>query len=142
MDAAHISAMSALAGSAIGGFASIATTWLTQHAQDRAQRQTEAIAHRQRLYEEFIDEAAKSFADALTHDLEEPARIVRLYALVGKLRLFAAKGVISKADEVMRNIVETYYGPNRDFRNREDRQTDDIDVVRAFAEVCREDLRA
>ena len=141
MDAAHLSAISALAGSAIGGFASIATTWLTQHGQDRAQRQAEIIAHRQRLYEEFIEEASKSFADALIHDLEDPTRIVRLYALVGKLRLFAARDVVRKADEVMRNIVETYYSPNRDFRNRSDRQKDDIDVVRAFAEVCREDLR-
>ena len=83
------SAVSALPGSAIGGLASIATTWLTHHAQDRARRQAEIIAHRRRLYEEFLEEASKTYADALTNHLEEPTRLVRLYALVGKLRLFA-----------------------------------------------------
>lgn len=74
MDSFHISAVSALASSAIGGLASIAATWLTQHGQDRAQRQLEATAHRQRLYEDFIDEASRSLADALTYDLRDPAR--------------------------------------------------------------------
>jgi hypothetical protein len=141
MDAAHISALSALAGSAMGGLTSIATTWLTQHAQDRAQRKAEAIAHRQRLYEEFIEEASRSYADALTHDLEDPARVVHLYALVGKLRLFAPKGIIVHADEVMRIIVATYDSPNRSFRERQQAKGH-IDVIRAFAEVSRDDLRA
>jgi len=65
---------------------------------------------------------------------------VRLYALVGRLRLFAPANVIAKADEVMQHIVETYRLPNRDFRNPEDRQREDVDVLRALSEACREDL--
>jgi hypothetical protein len=136
------SAVSALAGSAIGGLASIATTWLTHHAQDRARRQAEIIAHRRRLYEEFLEEASKTYADALTNHLEEPTRLVRLYALVGKLRLFAPRAVVTQADEVMRTILETYSGPNRDFRTWKIDQPDEIDVLRSFAEVCRDDLSA
>jgi hypothetical protein len=45
-----------------------------------------------------------------------------------------------KAEEVMRQIVETYSLPNIDFRNLEDRQEYDTDVLRAFSEACREDL--
>jgi hypothetical protein len=40
----------------------------------------------------------------------------------------------------MRRIVETYNLPNRDFRNPEDRQEHDVDVLRALSEACREDL--
>jgi hypothetical protein len=118
MDSSHISALSALAGSAIGGLASIAATWLTQHGQGRAQRQVEAIAHRQQLYEDFIDEASRSFADALTHDLQDPARIVGLYALVGKLRLFATTRIVAEADKVMHAILATYHAPIEIFATR------------------------
>ena len=38
MNPATLSALSALAGSAIGALASVATTWLTQHQQDQTQR--------------------------------------------------------------------------------------------------------
>jgi len=142
MDIANIPAVSALAGSAIGGLASIATTWLTQHAQDRARRQAEVIAHRRRLYEEFLEEASQLYADALTSHLENPNRLVRLYALVGKLRLFAPQSVVAQADRVMQTILDTYSGPNRDFRTWKIDQPDEIDVLRPFAEVCRQDLSA
>ena len=140
MTDAYTSAIAALAGSAIGGLASFATTWLTQHAQDRTQRFAQAMALRQRLYGEFIEEASRLFTDALTHQLDDPSTFVRLYALVGKLRLFATANVISRAQEVMRFIVETYKLPNRDFRNPQERQEPDVDVLRAFSEACREEL--
>jgi hypothetical protein len=41
----------------------------------------------------------------------------------------------------MQHIVETYHLPNRDFRNPEERPRDDVDVLRAFSEACREDLQ-
>ena len=70
MDNAYMSAIAALAGSAIGGLASFATTWLTQHSQERAQRFAQAMTRREHLYREFIEEASKLFTDALTHQLE------------------------------------------------------------------------
>jgi len=140
MDNAYMSAIAGLAGSAIGAFASFATTWLTQHSQERALGFAQAMTRREHLYTEFIEEASKLFTDALTHQLEEPSKFVRLYALVGNLRLCASANVIVKAEEVMRQIVETYNLPNMDFRNLEDRQEYDTDVLRAFSEACREDL--
>jgi hypothetical protein len=141
MNDAYTSGIAALAGSAIGALASFATTWLTQHAQERTQRFAQAMALRQQLYGEFIEEASKLFTDALTHQLDDPSKFVRLYALVGKLRLFAAANVVSRAEEVMQRIGETYNLPNRDFGNPEDRHERDVDVLRAFSEACREDLQ-
>src|ERR1700726_2184395 len=128
MNNAYMSAIAALAGSAVGALASFATTWLTLHPHERAQRFAQAITRREHLYGEFIEEASKLFTDALTHQLDEPSKFVRLYALVGNLRLCASANVIVKAQEVMRQIVETYNLPNMDFRNLEDSreyETDD-----------------
>jgi hypothetical protein len=140
MDNAYMSAIAALAGSAIGALASFATTWLTQHSQEHALRFAQAMTRREHLYTEFIEEASKLFTDALTHQLEEPSKFVRFYVLVGNLRLCASANVIVKAEEVMRQIVETYNLPNMDFRSLEDRREHETDVLRAFSEACREDL--
>ena len=137
MNGAYLSAIAALAGPGIGAVASFATTWLTQDAQSRAQRLAQAMTRRERLYGEFIEEASRLFTDAITHQLDDPSKFVRLYALVGRLRLCAPANVIAKAEEVMQ---QTYRLPNRDFSNPEDRRQDEVDVLRAFSEACREDL--
>ena len=141
MEAAYISAFAALAGSAIGASASFATTWLTQHAQQRATRLAQEKSRRERLYGEFIDEASRLLADALTHHLEEPSKMVPLYAIMGKLRLFASANVVARVDDVMAQIVEIYDLPNADFRNPTERPPPHrVDILRAFGEACRADL--
>jgi hypothetical protein len=42
----------------------------------------------------------------------------------------------------MQTILDTYSGPNRDFRTWKIDQPDEVDVLRPFAEVCRQDLSA
>ena len=74
MEAAYLSALSALAGSAIGATASLTTTWLTQRYQERSQRMAQERARRERIFGEFIDQASQLYADALSHTpLEDPA---------------------------------------------------------------------
>jgi hypothetical protein len=138
MDNAYMSAIAGLAGSAVGSLASFATTWRTLHSHERAERFAEAMTRPEHLYGGFIEEASKLFTDPLTHQLDEPSKFVRLYALVGNVRLCAS--AIVKAEEVMRLIFETYNRPNIDIRNLEERQEKDTDVLRAFSEACREDL--
>jgi hypothetical protein len=88
VNVAYMSAFSALAGSAIGGVASIATTWLTQHSQDRSQRHAQSVGRRERLYRDFVDGAAMLYINAMTHDQSDPSKFVQIYA---KLRLFASQ---------------------------------------------------
>jgi hypothetical protein len=59
MSTVYLPAIAALAGSAIGGLTSFASAWLTQYRQDRANRLSGEKARRQKLYKQFIDEAAK-----------------------------------------------------------------------------------
>src|SRR5689334_14892384 len=101
MNAAYLSALSALAGSSIGALASLATTWLTHRYQDRNQRAAQEASRRERLFGEFIDSASELFAEALTHSLDDPGRLVPLYAILSKLRLFASKATIESADAVL-----------------------------------------
>ena len=89
MDNAYISTFAALAGSGIGAVASFATTWLTQDAQQRAQRFAQAMTRREHLYGEFIEEASKLFTDALAHELDESIKIcpaLRTYREIAAVR--------------------------------------------------------
>ena len=140
MDSAYISALSALAGSAIGALASFGTTWLTQHHQDRAQRIAQEGTRREKLYGEFIDEAAKLFADALVHNLDDPSKLVPLHAMFARLRLFASDEVVKSADAILRRIVTTYYSPNEDFHDRRV-LSENLDLLGEFTRVCRNDLK-
>jgi hypothetical protein len=141
MNDAYVSALAALAGSVVGAVGSIATTWLTSNAQERARGFSQEMSRRENLYGEFIEEAAKVYAHALRNELDDVSNLVHLYALASKLRLFASAGVISKADDAMRRIVETYQGPNRGlpvpFSEQDAHQ---IDVLRAFSEACRKEM--
>ena len=141
MNPAYLSALSALAGSMIGALASFSTTWLTQHFQDRMQRHQQEMSRREKLYGDFIDEASRLFADALTHSLEEPSKLVSLYATLGKLRLFASGKTMAVAQDVMTRIVDIYYQPPEDFRGQATTDRHSLDILRDFTEVCRADLR-
>jgi len=137
----YMSAFSALAGSAIGGVASIATTWLTQHSQDLSQRHAQSVGRRERLYGDFIDEASMLYIDALTHDQFDPLKFVQIYATIAKLRLFASADVVSKAEKIMQDVVLVYYLPNRDFTKQGAPPGTDLNILQAFSEACRNDLR-
>jgi len=86
-----------LAGAAIGGLTSFATSWLTQRTQLRhAQREAER-AELKALYGDFITEASRLYGDALTHQTEEITGLVGLYAMVGRMRLASDQRVIAAA---------------------------------------------
>ena len=140
MDPATISAFSALAGSAIGALASVATTWLTQHHQDHMQRHSQEASHRELLFSEFIDQASKTYADGIVQErLDDPAKLVPVYATINKLRLFATQGTIEAARSVLERIVETYESPPPVLEARTARMAAH-DILRAFADSCRAEL--
>jgi hypothetical protein len=65
MEAAYVSARAAVAGTAIGGLGSFATSSTRQHAQTRAQRFAAERKGRAALFGRFLDEAAKLYTDDL-----------------------------------------------------------------------------
>lgn len=142
MDTSYIPALSALAGSAIGALASFVTTWGTQISQARAARRMQDRARREKLYGDFIQEASRLFVDAFEHDLEDPAKLVQLYAIVSTIRLFGQPKTLVEAEKVMREIGATYFAPNKDVRLfAEIAPAGELDPLFAFSQACREELQ-
>ena len=117
MDPAYFSVFAALAGSTIGGLTSLTASWLTQHVQFRAQQRASDLSRRAQLYEHFIAEASRVYADAYEHNEAEAAKLVNLYALVSKMRVLSSPRIVEHADRVVRVIIETYLAPNKTFGN-------------------------
>lgn len=144
MEAAYISALAALAGSAIGGLTSFATSWTTQQAQTRAQRVANEKEKREALFGKFLDEAAKLYADALLNKPEDaPVLMIGIYALTNRICLSSSARVVEKADAITQIIMDSYLSPNitlEQVRNKWIEQH--IDPLRDFSEACREELQS
>jgi hypothetical protein len=141
MDSAYFSTIAALAGSMIGGLTSLATSWLTQHAQFRAQERGHDLSRREDLYRDFIEEASRLYADAYEHDKADTSKLVNLYALVSRMRVRSSPRIIESADRVVRVIIETYLAPNKTFRDvPEILDNEAMDPLREFSNACREEL--
>jgi hypothetical protein len=145
MDPAYLSALAALAGSATGGLTSLVASLLMQRAQFDAQQLVTYTGRRGELYKEFIEEASKTFADAIEHDTMDVSKLVHLYALVSRMRVLSSPKVIDEADRVIRRITETYLGKNKSLRDlvvAHDQNTDILDPLRNFSNACHDELRS
>jgi hypothetical protein len=141
MDPGYITALAALGGAALGGFTSFATSWTTQHAQMNAERIASSKSQRQQLYQEFIDDAAKMYGDALIHDKLELSGLIELHAIVSRMRVFSSAGVIENAIRAVRVITETYSQPNKTPVEIEEMiENGSVDLLRGFSEACRQEF--
>jgi hypothetical protein len=143
MDAAYISAVSALAGSVIGGLTATLTTWLGQRSQARAGQLAHDLARREDLIRDFIIAASKTYGDAIINSEPKMPEIVDLYAMVNRMRVLNMPRSVDRADNVMRSIIETYFAPNRTLADLRElvKTSQAIDLLKDFAEAAREELR-
>jgi hypothetical protein len=141
MNPAYISAFSILVGSAIGAFASLVTPRVARRHEDESRRRAQEVARRERICIEFIDLASHAFVDALVHtSMENPSKIIPLYATIAKLRLFASGEMVAAAEKVMNRVIETYYAPRLDLQTTPAVDSS-FDILREFSETCRAELR-
>lgn len=141
MNASAISALAALAGTAVGGLTSVVANWLTHRTQVRAQWRQHEKNRRQILYRDFIEEASKCYIDALQHGEADIAGLVGLYAKLGRMRVLSSKPVVQSADSIVRTILDAYLEPDKIFVELRDmaiRGT--IDLWHDFAHACREEF--
>jgi len=142
METAYISALAALAGTAIGGLTSFATSWTTQHAQTRAQRLAAEREKREVLFGKFLEEAAKLYTDALQNKRDDTAALMGLYGLINRIRLVSSARVIESAEVVAQSIVSAYLAPNMTLEEVRAIFVDQhVDPLRDFSEACREELQ-
>jgi hypothetical protein len=142
MEVAVISAMAAIAGSSVGAITTFATTWLVQTSQLQSQRLGADLAKRERLYADFIAEAAKRMTDAMSHEAETPDVLVLLAASIGQMRLFSSSEVITAAEQVAHAIVDSHIAPNRNLKELREAFMDKtrLDPLGQFADACRNEL--
>jgi CRISPR/Cas system CSM-associated protein Csm4 (group 5 of RAMP superfamily) len=141
MDSGYITALAALGGAALGGLTSFATSWTTLHTQMKAQRSASSKSKRQKLYNAFIDDAAKIYGDALIHDKLETTGLINLHALVSRMHIVSSRPVIETAVNVVKTITETYSQPNKSPEEIEAMISNgSVDILRSFSEACRNEF--
>ena len=141
MDPAYVSAFVGLAGVAIGGLTSFASSWSTQRAQLREKNREIERTRRETIFVEIINEASRLYGDALSHEKDDIADLVKLYALVAHVRLVSSEAVTTAAERTMDTIIETYQAPNRTLHEMKDfAKQGGMNFLVAFTEACREEL--
>jgi len=94
------------------------------------------------LYKDFIEEASKLYVDSLMHETSDVSQLVRLYAMISRMRVLSSTTTVENTDKVARMIVNTYLVPNKTFPELRDMvNSGAIDLLRDFSEACREELQ-
>jgi hypothetical protein len=94
------------------------------------------------LYKDFIEEASKLYVDSLMHETSDVSQLVRLYAMISRMRVLSSTTTVENADKVARMIVNTYLVPNKTFPELRDMvNSGAIDLLRDISEACREELQ-
>ena len=143
MEPAYVSALFGLAGAVVGGMASFLTSWSTQRTQARAKHIESQQSRRLDLFDSFISEASRLYADALSHERDDVSEMVLLYAMAARMQLIASAKVVAAAHDVMNAIAEAYVAPNLTLIEMRERAQDGrLDILAQFSEACRQDLLA
>ena len=124
---------------------SLLASWLANQQQIRSQWLAHDRSHREELYKEFIEEAAKCYVDALLHEKPDIALVVVLYAKISRMRVLSSHDVIESAEQLIRQIMDSYSAPSKTFADIQTIKYESLDIIRNFSERCRaefDDLRA
>jgi len=143
MNAASLSALAALGGSALGGITPLISNYLIQRGLTKRELLNREIADRQTLYADFIQFATKVYVDATTKNLDDTGDLVALYALVSRIRLFASEPVISAAEQFAAKVTRRYGEASlslEDLRNAT--IAPHVDPLHDFSTLCRQEMRS
>jgi hypothetical protein len=144
MDVAYLSALSAIAGSLVGGLTSGFTTWLSSRSQARAGQLAREMSRRDDLYKDFIVAASKAHGSALVSDEPQVQELVALYGMISRMRVMSLPRTVACAEKVVQTTIETYFAPNKTIRELHElvESGSAFDPLKDFSEMAREELRA
>jgi hypothetical protein len=142
MDANIITGLAGVLGSISGASAAIATTWISQKSQTIRERGKWETRKRETLYGDFITEASQRLANAFDHSLDSPETLVKLGAILGRIRLVSSDAVLTAAEQCFDRIVELYAKPNRTMAELVTTlHSGEFEVLEHFSDACRIELR-
>ena len=133
-------ALAVILGSLAGALGSSLSAWVTQRHADRRDLIARRISHREELYSDFITESARILVDALENSFNNPERLIPAYALLGRIRISASREVLVSAEELLRQIINDYSGPNLTPQQIRSKALNGSDPLKRFSEVCRAEL--
>src|SRR5258707_4576799 len=142
MNTGLITALAAIFGSLVGALGSAVGTSIVQKHQDRRDVLGKKIVRREALYSDFIAESARFLVDALQHNVGDPQKLIPVYALLSRIRLSSSSRVLGTAEEVIKNILNSYPKPNLTPEQIESRALSAEDPLRRFSDMCRIELEA
>ncbi len=142
MEANLITALAGVLGSISGASGAIATTWISQKSQTIRERAKSETRKREILYGDFITEASQRLADAFDHSLDKPETLVKLYAILGRIRLVSSAAVLTAAEESCDRIIDLYAKPNRPMAEIfTTLRSGELEVFKHFSAACRVELQ-
>ena len=142
VDGPVLVALAALAGSLVGACSSVAATFVGHRLQARWARLGAELEEREKLYGIFVEEAVHLFVDAIQRSAIDPAKIMRLYSKVARIRLTSSDQVLHAAEEVGKRLLEAYEQPPDDPAQviaRYAKGETHLDPLREFTEACRQE---
>jgi hypothetical protein len=81
--------------------------------------------------------------DAFVRSLEDPQKLLPLYALVNRIRLCASPAVLGEAERLLTRIADQYFSENLTVKEmREIARDRKTDPMMAFAEACRAEFQS
>jgi hypothetical protein len=133
-----VTAAAAVTGTLVGGLTSFATSYFVQRRQGHAEHVLRDIERREDLYARFNELAAQLILDALDHELEDPAKLIGIETLAGRIRLASCQRVLDAAEAVIAHILAAYEKPSVDPREAILRAPGDVvEPLVAFTKACR-----
>ncbi len=140
------SGMAAIMGAVVGGLASLTSTWVGERSRHRRDLLQREITKREVAYSDFIDCASKVYVASATHHIDdddaEVERVVSLYAVASRIRLFASEQVIKEAEKVIDRIFMQYGADNISAEQlRMSAVETRDDPLKAFSVICRRELQ-
>jgi hypothetical protein len=87
VDGAYLSALSALAGSIVGGLISGVTNWLSERTRARATKLAHDLSRREDLFKDFIVAASKAYGEALMRNEPQVHEVIALYGMISGMRV-------------------------------------------------------
>ena len=114
MDTSIIAAFSAILGTTVGGLITFLTTFLNQRFAMRRDILAKDVANREQLYSEFLKEVGNLYFDSVNrtlNDTSQQASLIAMYSLVGRIRMISSEAVLTAAEKVAEDIVESYKRP-------------------------------
>jgi len=135
-----IGALAALAGSIVGGCASVAATFVGQRIQFRGARLAAELEEHEELYGRFVGKAVALFVDAIERSAIDPGKLMALYAIVARIRLTSGDEVLRAAEDVGKRLLEAYEKPPENtlaVLARYVNGDQSLDPLLEFTEACR-----